>query len=76
MAQTVPSRTGSFYCALARRCQTQASGYRHTFNQPCGKHDVLEIDMACKWPVMQSYPLPQILQRKRSAEVQDFPEAA
>ena len=36
---------------------------------------VLEIDMACKWPVMQSYPLPQILQRKRSAELHDFPEA-
>ena len=38
--------------------------------------EVLEIDMTCKWPVIQSYPLPQILQRKRSAEVQDFPEAA
>ena len=37
---------------------------------------VLEIDMACKCPVTQSYPLTWMLQRKRSVEVQDLPEAA
>ena len=38
--------------------------------------EVLEIDMACKWPVMKSYPPPRMFQRKRSVEAQGFPEAA